>query len=379
MHFIVDKTNKKEFLSYKKYLEKLDKSFDNQNTILINILSNIDSILEELYSIVVFIRTNYSKTDKKINFNSENLIKFSPIFNNIYSEISNYAQVCEQEYKELLKKANTSLIKSQITFSNEIETNYYDSIISFFYQLIIKLEDLHYQISMINNIDYDLTPALYNPQSKKRMVFATSIELLYDKDIELPYSVISRCIFENDKYIFLSDYLIENNTHTLTKQEFINRLNRKNIIELQIYNVENVIGLIDVLLYEYKISKVKINKCFNCGRFFVPTIKSNEKYCDRISPQNSKKTCKEYGMRQTYKDNIVSSPVKFEHNKALQFFRMRIKRCLDINLKDKYEKAFNKYKKDYKINLKKYDNGTLTEEDFKNWIEEQKQHVKEAK
>lgn len=54
---------------------------------------------------------------------------------------------------------------------------------------------------------------------------------------------------------------------------------------------------------------------------------------------------------------------------------MRIKRNKDKNNTkevEKLEEQFNKYKLDYEKKLKQYNNKKLTEEDFKNWIIQQK-------
>ena len=60
----------------------------------------------------------------------------------------------------------------------------------------------------------------------------------------------------------------------------------------------NISSFMDLLVYIYsRLShehrNVKI--CSNCGRYFIPLKRSDEKYCSYYSPQNPDKTCKEIG------------------------------------------------------------------------------------
>ena len=121
--------------------------------------------------------------------------------------------------------------------------------------------------------------------------------------------------------------------------------------------------------------KITVKKCKNCNRYFITESRTDEIYCNNISPQNPNKTCKEYGAKKTYRDNIKSRPLKDEHYKTSQFFRMRIQRNKgknNIQEVEKLEKLFNKYKTNYEKKLKQYNNKKLSEEDFINWIIEQK-------
>jgi hypothetical protein len=131
---------------------------------------------------------------------------------------------------------------------------------------------------------------------------------------------------------------------------------KKNLIELQQYECSNILEIINVLFYQYKISNVQINKCLNCGKYFIPKKKSNEKYCDNVSPQNINKTCKEFGVNKTYREEIKSIPIKSEHNRISQTYRMRIKRAKNEIEKLQQEKAFENYKKTYQDKKAKYNN-----------------------
>ena len=69
---------------------------------------------------------------------------------------------------------------------------------------------------------------------------------------------------------------------------------------------------------------------------------------------------------------MKSSPIKNEHNKISQAYRMRIKRAKNTVEKEKYIKEFEKYKIDYIKYKHKYKIETISEKDFLNWLESQK-------
>ena len=141
---------------------------------------------------------------------------------------------------------------------------------------------------------------------------------------------------------------------------------------IEIFNINNLIELLNLSLIRIIDKKITITKCLNCGNYFIPENRSNEKYCNRISPQNPNKTCKEYGAKKTYRDEIKSTPIKYEHNRTSQFYRMRINRAKSQKEKNKYESIFNDYKENYQKNKIKYKSGKLKESDFVEWIKNQK-------
>ncbi|MCI8444629.1 MAG: hypothetical protein HFJ37_05745 [Clostridia bacterium] len=147
---------------------------------------------------------------------------------------------------------------------------------------------------------------------------------------------------------------------------------------IEIFKFDNFIELLNLSLVRIMDKKIVINRCLNCGNLFIPQNRTDEKYCNKISPQNSKKTCKQYGAKKTYRDEIKSIPIKHEHNKTSQFFRMRINRTNTNNTKEKemYQKKFNTYKENYQKKKKQYQSGKLKEKDFVEWIIKQKEGVK---
>lgn len=61
----------------------------------------------------------------------------------------------------------------------------------------------------------------------------------------------------------------------------------------QMYSVHDIISMLALELYQINYHKIKITKCRNCGRYFIPQIRSDEIYCDRLFKNG--KTCKDVG------------------------------------------------------------------------------------
>ena len=130
--------------------------------------------------------------------------------------------------------------------------------------------------------------------------------------------------------------------------------------------------ILNIYFNYYLENNIHIKKCENCGKYFIPTSRSDEKYCDNVSPQNPQKTCKEYGAKKTYRDKINSDKIQKAHFTTSQFFRMKIKRCKNEKEKEKLTKLFEKYKTNYGKQKNKFDNKKITENYFVEWIVKQK-------
>lgn len=124
-----------------------------------------------------------------------------------------------------------------------------------------------------------------------------------------------------------SDKQLDNNIVSEDNNSKLNAmLFNMNHIELKRdYVCDGIIDLIICSLFEIFSKNAYIRKCDNCGRYFVTTInKESIKFCNYISPENSRLTCRKL-MNQT---NYVN------------------KRKTDI-LTNKYTALFNKYKNRY--------------------------------
>lgn len=111
-----------------------------------------------------------------------------------------------------------------------------------------------------------------------------------------------------------------------------------------------------------------ILKCKNCNKYFIPYKRTDTYYCDRISPQDTTKTCKQYGAEKAWTDRTKDENDWYNlYRKVYQSFQMKAKRNpnnpqLKKNF-DNFRADANKWKKVVKEGLK-------TEEEFIYWLQE---------
>lgn len=290
--------------------------------------------------------------------------------------------------KEKYNSKNDDLIKlKQLLNVNEFPNN--NKVLDFFNrennhlrQKIEKLENLSFKnftLEYLNNFLLDFNSSIFNfilyfGEVKK-------LEIEYDnKKINLSNEVERKILLQTnynnistDKNISWTKMaIISNNRIYLEQLDKIKDYSIKDIKMLHIFEFDTLIDLFNLSLINAIDKQVTIKKCKNCGYYFIPENRTDEVYCNRISPQNSNKTCKEYGAKKTYREEIKSTPIKYEHNKTSQYFRMKIKRCFDEKEKEKLIIKFDKYKTDYAKKKKQYNNKKIIESDFAEWIKSQK-------
>lgn len=112
-------------------------------------------------------------------------------------------------------------------------------------------------------------------------------------------------------------------------------------------------------------NNLNINTCINCGKLFIPSSKSNEKYCNNPLSIDSSRTCKDVGADKKYKEKIKDDEIISLIRSTSSTLSMRVKRNPDINV---HEKKYNNWKKNYPIQMKKYQNKEITKDELINWI-----------
>ena len=111
-----------------------------------------------------------------------------------------------------------------------------------------------------------------------------------------------------------------------------------------------------------------IKKCKRCGKYFIPTIRNDEIYCD-IANVDGSSTCREIGAKETYKRNLETVPGLLEYRRSYQKKLMFCSR----NKEDKQlKKDFDKWKKEAQAKIKEYKNGNLSDEMLLEWMMENK-------
>mgnify|MGYP001851321755 CR=1 FL=1 len=378
-------------------------------TALVDICSNFNNIERIIYK--------YIRECENNQFENSDLVVTTKIITPMFLELGNsnkYFQLLKDfEYKEyikeldLFKKRKKDILDFKEDVFSDMKNNIDDSNSIKILDDIIDTNNILIEYMKTQNIktftlDYLKSYVLELRQIKKLVdnYFCEPSNQLYDDftgikklflfeviespivDFLFPISKVEPKIKINNNYINLFDfegkYLYKSMSNDKEKNNnmLVNYLSQNDIKLFTTYRVCTIKELLTISFIEILKSQLVIKKCKNCGKYFIPESRTDEKYCNNPSPQNPNKTCKEYGAKKTYRDEIKSQPVKSEHNKTSQFYRMRINRAKNEKEKSLYEKKFNTYKEQYKNKKEQYKQGKLKEADFIEWIIKQKVGVK---
>ena len=364
-------------------IELLDFS-DTFKTLLINCKNNIQSkeyyedknlnkdlICEELFNM-----------QKKLN-DQCNYFKYTDILIDITQK---YNDFCGQCYTKKQKHIdNINLLKELENIVPNIPSNteallHFKEETSKKEKLIAELEDINFKDFTLKQLDGYISEldllitnvALYCKNSNDTIFIVNDVDKICGTTNFMAYNY--NLVSDFQKFSSVIKGVVVKDGQIFT-DEAILKEKVENIKFIQIYQFNNIIELLNLTFINLINQNVHINFCHNCENFFIPENRTDEKYCNRISPQNPNKTCKEYGAKKTYRDEIKSIPLKYEHNKTSQFYRMRINRSKSKKEKLIYKKAFDKYKKEYQNKKSKYKLGKLNENDFIEWIKYQKNNI----
>ncbi|MBS3982998.1 MAG: hypothetical protein KGZ41_04290, partial [Dethiobacter sp.] len=105
----------------------------------------------------------------------------------------------------------------------------------------------------------------------------------------------------------------------------------------------------------------------NCGKYFVPLRRSDALYCDRISPFNASRTCKEDGSQRAFEEKLKTDEAEKLRRQIYQAKQMRIRRNPNIQ---SYKESFERWKKDVNQWKKDIKKGHKTSEEFILWLED---------
>lgn len=108
-----------------------------------------------------------------------------------------------------------------------------------------------------------------------------------------------------------------------------------------------------------------INRCKNCGEYFVPDGRCDAVYCSYPSPQDSTKQCKDIGARITRGNKEKNDLVTKEYRKVYMRLKMQVNRHPgDINVRKKFDRLTLEVK-EWRKNL---EIGAVNVEDFTAWL-----------
>jgi hypothetical protein len=301
----------------------------NDKKVVTKVLNNVSNLHFERFGLML------------MNFLNANFSSFESAYNTFF-----YAYGFEGERSKDQKSNELSLVKN--SFDSEIE----------FVKTAKKWFDEHknnlemQQQSIKEAVDY-----IYNLHGDNR-----------DKEIDKKIKLQAYSITELPFSIYSNDYLIQNQNiytefidiDTDNLQKAVNSLSKENVI---IYNslsyiAKSFAGIAYITLKTLvNESSMPITVCQNCGRYFIPQARNDEKYCDYIDL--NKNSCKFDGAKKVY--NAKKAPVLQEYNKIYQTKFMRMKRNPD---NEEYKEQFEKFTTNGNALKKAYRSGDINEKEF---------------
>lgn len=146
-------------------------------------------------------------------------------------------------------------------------------------------------------------------------------------------------------------------------------LSEYNGIFYDTFEFHNIVHFIFFTIAKSVQLNIQVKGCANCKKLFVPSIRSDEIYCDNIYKGN--KTCKQVGYE--YKVNNDDS-MKYMKVYRTVYKTMNAKKNRNINNNIHAKDDFEKWANAAKIKLKDAQQGnmTISIEDFKKWLKEDK-------
>lgn len=175
------------------------------------------------------------------------------------------------------------------------------------------------------------------------------------KKIELPKTIISSfTLLANKK----KEKIVESKDVLKMLQENSPYLNYT-------YEISNMYDYMITTFIKIVENNYRVLKCKNCNKYFIPYQRIDTLYCDRTSPQDSSKNCKQYGREQEWKNKMKKDGWQKEQRNVYMKMQMAAKRENDG---DYHKREFEKYKehvKEWKNDMK---NGKKTEDEFIEWL-----------
>ncbi len=115
-------------------------------------------------------------------------------------------------------------------------------------------------------------------------------------------------------------------------------------------------------VYQVIKTKIQINKCANCGKYFVPYSKSSEIYCS--NPYKGNRTCKQIG----YENKIKSDEFMKVYRTAYKTKNATKNRNIANNTHA--GEYFNEWVTKAKQKLEEAKAGKISLEKFKEWLKQ---------
>lgn len=132
-----------------------------------------------------------------------------------------------------------------------------------------------------------------------------------------------------------------------------------------VFIIEKLDALLLLELSKICENKIKIKKCQNCGKYFIPESRTDEIYCNRVSPQDDQMDCKEYGSKKLWYDRLKTDEAAKLSRNIYMAKQMLVKRNPDIA---EYKKMFEFFKQERKKWEKEVKEGIKTRDEYIAWL-----------
>ncbi|MGN0291443.1 MAG: DUF6076 domain-containing protein [Lachnospiraceae bacterium] len=153
--------------------------------------------------------------------------------------------------------------------------------------------------------------------------------------------------------------------HKFNHLDVVNRIIDENMAVREVCDMNSVQ---DWFRYEFMYlakGNVLYKQCKNCGRFFIPSGRSDSEYCERIDTASGK-TCKEVGAINTFVKKHENDEIHQAYTKAYRRMDSR-KRTMYIS-----KKEFTEWSKTAREKRKLCEDGQISLEEFQAWLDESK-------
>lgn len=153
----------------------------------------------------------------------------------------------------------------------------------------------------------------------------------------------------------------EEDLSALPASQAMKKLLNEDIELIEKFEIENIDELIKFELTKIVTTDLRINRCENCGFYFIPQSRVDTKYCSRIAP-NSKVPCKTAGAQKKYNQKRNNDPIKAAYNQADKHFRY------ELSQNHITTPEFFVWSSHARELLEKCQNGEITPREFQKWL-----------
>lgn len=261
-------------------------------------------------------------------------------------------------YEDLLDFCD-DMSKSTLSVKNKLGNFYIDkfgkSFINYFFDdekidnkasTLLQTFFSSFKVDYINSMNWKVFKKMMNVKIPE--FINNSIILSNDKEQQFTLATFIKNDALDEKELEAVSIAINNNTLNISQTSFCNTSK-----ELLIATLENI--------FDIKESAV-IKRCENCNRLYIPK-KSDGRYCERISPQDKNKTCKQT-MDSQMKSKALDEPTK------------RLYKNVNNTLYSEYDKSKTKearlflqnFRKENLLKAKQFKDMIITEEEYITWL-----------